>query len=86
NEGNGNVQLDLLKRSEASENIIVARLHETTGNRTKIRLLFAENITAVEATNLCEEGTLMRWEIDSQTHELSLPFGAFEIKTLRLIR
>lgn len=86
NEGNGNVQLDLLKRSENHEDVIVARLHETSGNRTKVSLYFTEAITAVETTNLCEEGTIERWEIDPITHALTLPFGAFEIKTLRLIR
>ncbi len=82
---NGHVTLDLLKRAEADE-VVVARLHETTGNRTNVRLTFANDIKAIELTNLCEEEISERITIDPNTHTCELPFGAFEIKTLRLIR
>jgi alpha-mannosidase len=86
NEGHGLVQLDLLKRAEDAEDVIIARLHETMGSRNPTTLFFAEDIVAVETTNLCEEGTEARWEVDPISHAITLPFGSFEIKTLRLFR
>jgi alpha-mannosidase len=73
--------LSVLKKAE-EEDAWIVRLYEPRGRRTSTRLLLAEAIQRVVATDLLERSL---GELPVVSGAVAIDFGPFEIKTLKLM-
>ncbi len=77
-----NVILETVKRAEDGNGVIV-RLYEVENSRTKVELTFAQDIKAIEETNLIEE-TISDSDINAADNKACFEIKPYEIKTFRV--
>ena len=78
-----NIIAEAVKPAEDGSNAFVLRLYECEGSKTVTDVRFSESVSGVSLTNLLEDE---KEKLASQTDSVSLEFGPFEIKTLKVYR
>ena len=78
-----NVIVEAVKPAEDGSDSFVMRLYECEGSRCEAKLSVAENVKRAVITNLLEDE---KEEIPVESGVVSLPFGPFEIKTVKFER
>lgn len=76
----GNVKLEVIKKAEDGNGIIV-RMYETAGTFTKITFQAADGWEQLTETDMLENA---REQICGKTNEIKLQFKPFEIRTFRI--
>jgi alpha-mannosidase len=74
------VVIDTVKKAEDSDEIIV-RLYESFGARTSAALHIGLNVVEAVEVNLLEHEVA---EVKVEDGKITLPFGAFQLRTLKL--
>jgi len=78
-----NVILTAVKKAEDDDGLIF-RFYESSGKSSQVRLRLPEKAASAVVTNLMEkqEGALM---LESDGREITIPIGAYEIKTVKVL-